>query len=211
MTPSLAPASRGGPGHTASPGGPLPPDPDELSLLLSTQLHLHDQAGSGASQGFSPGSSPARGALSGLERERKALAASCPRVLQPPRLYRRVCVPALLRGGSVLATGPEGPRAGHMIQQLPPPCRGLPCFTSAPQGLGLVRHPKQRTLPGPRRGSGPGMEEPDHPPPSARVPPPPTLSLLPKPKIHSPARLVTADDSSMTVLSVSTVHPPLTG
>ncbi|XP_041723099.1 serine-rich coiled-coil domain-containing protein 2 isoform X1 [Coregonus clupeaformis] len=181
---------------------PPVPNPDELSVLLSTQLNIHDREGPGTTpsptQGLPASSSPATGALSRPVGGQQASpeGPGCPRVLQRPRLHKPVSVPALPQryaNGSLLQSGSAGLLANNRIKQLPPPSRGLPCFNSGPQavgpslGRGVLAQP--RTL-GVRRDLGstsppsPSLEMPDLGLLRARVLVPPSLSRLPKPKIH---------------------------
>lgn len=119
-----------------------PVDPDELSHL-STHLH---HPGSAAPQGVTARDSPA----SAAQHERRAPAvtlqnsvpprsvgSNCPRMLQQPRLHKRVSLPALRSGctGGLASMKPGcffGPLA-NQPKQLPPPSRGLPCFNAGPQ------------------------------------------------------------------------------
>ncbi|XP_039639596.1 serine-rich coiled-coil domain-containing protein 2 isoform X1 [Perca fluviatilis] len=185
-----------------------PAHPDEMSHLLSTNLH---RPGFGAPQGVIARDSPASAAQSAAEHERRAPAvipqssvtaksagSTSPRMLQPPRLHKRVSLPSLKPGGTggfaSLKTGCSlGPLANH-IKQLPPPSRGLPCFNAGPQvqASSLCR----ASLLQPRRASEPcrfprcshsSLEEPDQGtlkgPGSAKILIPLSRSCLPKPKI----------------------------
>lgn len=179
---------------------PPVPNPDKLSVLLSTQLNINDREGPGTNpsptQGLPAASSPATGALSRPDEGQRASpeGPGCPRVLQRPRLHKRVSVPALPQryaNGSLLRSGSVGLLANHRTKQLPPPSRGLPCFNSGPQavgpslGRGVLAQPC--TL-GVRRDLGstspPSLEMLDLGLLRARVLVPPILSRLPKPKIH---------------------------
>ncbi|XP_020337478.1 serine-rich coiled-coil domain-containing protein 2 isoform X2 [Oncorhynchus kisutch] len=179
---------------------PPVPNPDELSVLLSTQLNINDREGPGTTpsptQWLPAASSPATGALSRPDGGPRASpeGPGCPRVLQRPRLHKRVSVPALPQrytNGSLLRSSSVGLLANHRTKQLPPPSRGLPCFNSGPQavgpylGRGVLAQP--RTL-GVRRDlestSPPSLEMLDLGLLRTRVLVPPILSRLPKPKIH---------------------------
>uniref|UniRef100_A0A8C9XG62 Coiled-coil serine rich protein 2 n=1 Tax=Sander lucioperca TaxID=283035 RepID=A0A8C9XG62_SANLU len=185
-----------------------PAHPDEMSHLLSTNLH---RPGFGALQGVIARDSPASAAQSAAEHERRAPAVipqssvtakspglTSPRMLQPPRLHKRVSLPSLKPGGTggfaSLKTGCSlGPLA-NQIKQLPPPSRGLPCFNAGPQvqASSLCR----ASLLQPRRASEPcrfprcsnsSLKEPDQGtlkgPGSAKILIPLSRSCLPKPKI----------------------------
>ncbi|XP_038846487.1 proline-rich transmembrane protein 1-like [Salvelinus namaycush] len=184
---------------------PPVPYPDELSVLLSTQLNNHVREGPGASpsptQGLAAASRPTPGALSRPEGGQQASplgpqGPGCPRILQPPRHHKRVSIPALPQGGtngSLLRSGSSALLANHRTKQLPPPSRGLPCFNSGPQAVspsldhGVLAKP--RAL-GVRRELGrtsppsPSLEMPDLGLLRARVLVPPSLSFIPMPKIH---------------------------
>lgn len=178
------------------------PNPDKLSVLLSTQLNINDREGPGTNpsptQGLPAASSPATGALSRPDEGQRASpeGPGCPRVLQRPRLHKRVSVPALPQryaNGSLLRSGSVGLLANHRTKQLPPPSRGLTCFNSDPQAVspsldhGVLAKP--RAL-GVRRDLGrtsppsPSLEMPDLGLLRARVLVPPSLSCIPMPKIH---------------------------
>lgn len=179
-------------------------DVDDLGHPLGTFLHLPD---SETSQGVTDRDSPATAALCAAQHERRApsvklqssvtprhaAGSTCPRMLQPPRLHKRVSLPALKPGGAG-SLGPSlSPLANHS-KQLPPPTRGLPCFNAGPQAHapGLCR----TSLLQPRRASEPcrnqqstesSLEEPDQGmlknPRSAKMLIPLSCSCLPKPKI----------------------------
>ncbi len=185
-----------------------PTDPDELSHLLSTRL---DCPGSGAPRGVNARDSPASAAPSAPQQEWRAPAeiqrnsltprsagSSCPRMLQPPRLHKRVSLPAMKSGGtggfaSLKPRGSSGPPADR-TKQLPPPSRGLPCFNAGPQ----VQPPSlcRTSLLQPRRASEPcrdprgtdssleeSKQETFKDPGSAKILIPLSRSCLPKPKI----------------------------
>ncbi|XP_035519304.1 serine-rich coiled-coil domain-containing protein 2 isoform X2 [Morone saxatilis] len=189
---------------TADVSGPA----DKLSRPLST--HLHHQ-GSGAPQGVNARVRPASAAQSAAQHEWKAPAvilqnsipprsagSTCPRMLQPPRLHKRVSLPALKPGGtggfaSLKPGGSLGPLANR-TKQLPPPTRGLPCFNTGPQVQ--ARSLCRTSLFQPRRASEPcrdprgtncSLEEPNQgtfkDPGSAKILIPLSHSYLPKPKI----------------------------
>ncbi|CAN9499654.1 unnamed protein product [Ophioblennius macclurei] len=122
-------------------------------------------------------------------------------MLQPPRLHKRVSLPALKPGGTGGFASPKpgcfsGPPA-NQSRQLPPPSRGLPCFNAGPQ----VQSPSACRTPllQPRRISQPcrdprshgsASEEPDQgtlkhagSAAAAAAPNPLSRSCLPKPKI----------------------------
>lgn len=183
-----------------------PADPDELSHLLSTHLH---RPGFGAPQGVTARDGPASAAQSAAQHDRRApavipqssvtpkcAASTSPRMLQPPRLHKRVSLPALKPGGTGGFASPKpgcsfGPLANR-TKQLPPPSRGLPCFNAGPQAPSLCR----TSLLQPRRAAEPcrdlrcsnsSPEEPDRgtlaDPGSAKILIPLSRSCLPKPKI----------------------------
>lgn len=185
-----------------------PANPDKLSHLLSTHLR---RPGSGAPQGVTAGDSPASAAQSAAQHERRAPAAipqssvtpksagsTSPRMLQPPRLHKRVSLPSLKPGGTGgFASLKPGCSLGPLVnrtKQLPPPSRGLPCFNAGPQ----VQAPSlcRTSLLQPRRASEPcrdprcsnsSLEESDQgthkDPGSAKILIPLSRSCLPKPKI----------------------------
>ncbi|XP_033956097.1 serine-rich coiled-coil domain-containing protein 2 [Pseudochaenichthys georgianus] len=182
-----------------------PADPDGLPRLLRTHLRP------AAPQGFAASDSAASEAQSAAQRgggapavisqssvTPKSAGSSSPRMLQPPRLHKRVSLPALKPGGtgsfaSLKPGCPLGPLANR-TKQLPPPSRGLPCFNAGPQvqSLSLCR----TSLLQPRRASEPfsdprgfhsSLEEPNQgtlrDPRSARILIPLSRSGLSKPKI----------------------------
>lgn len=182
--------------------------PGELNLLLGTHLH---RPGSGAPQGVTTRDSPASAAQSAAQHEPRAPAvtlqnsvtprsagSTCPRMLLPPRLHKRVSLPALKPGGtggfaSLKPGCPLGPLANR-TKQLPPPSRGLPCFNAGPQVQ--ARSLCRTSLLQPRRASEPcrdprctnsSLEEPDQgtlkDSGSAKILIPLSRSFLPKPKI----------------------------
>ncbi|KAK2921721.1 hypothetical protein Q8A73_001206 [Channa argus] len=126
-----------------------PTDPDELSDLLSTHLHC---PASEAPKGVTGRDRLASAAQSAVQREWRGPAAllpnsnaprsagsTCPRMLQQPRLHKRVSLPALMSGGtggfaSLKPGSPLGALANR-TKQLPPPSRGLPCFNAEPQNF----------------------------------------------------------------------------
>ncbi|XP_071336334.1 serine-rich coiled-coil domain-containing protein 2 isoform X2 [Trachinotus anak] len=185
-----------------------PAEPDKLSHLLSTHLHC---LGSGAPQGVKARDSPASAAQSAVQHEWSAPAvmlqnsvtprsagSSWPRMLQPPRLQKRVSLPALKSAGtSGFASLRLGSSLGPLTnraKQLPPPSRGLPCFNAGPQVQALsLRH---TSLLQPGRSSDPCRDpqctessplEPEQGtlknPGSAKILIPLSRSCLPKPKI----------------------------
>ncbi|XP_030643350.1 serine-rich coiled-coil domain-containing protein 2 [Chanos chanos] len=160
---------------TSQSSQPLP-DPEELSILLSTHLRIYDNHENlGHAQEVSVKEKPAPKLLSrpGDETERASpeiphaspkaphsLTQFTPRVLQAPRLHKRVFLPALplgeasgawVEGKSMLKPGST---ANHKPRQLPPPSRGLPCFSagSPPVILAPTRSllPRSRPLVGSR-------------------------------------------------------------
>ncbi|KAK2824466.1 hypothetical protein Q5P01_021641 [Channa striata] len=199
--PQRAPA----PGKTKVSG---PTDPDELSDLLSTHLHCPSSV---APQGVTGRDSLASAARSAVQREWRGPAvvpqnsvaprsagSTCPRMLQQPRLHKRVTLPALKSGGTGGFASPKpgcplGPLANR-TRQLPPPSRGLPCFNAGPQVqapslchtslLQLHRAPDHFRDP---RGTSSCREQPGQgtlkDPGSAKILIPLSRSGLPKPKI----------------------------
>ncbi|KAK7901878.1 hypothetical protein WMY93_018647 [Mugilogobius chulae] len=98
-----------------------------------------------------------------------------PRVLQPPRLHKRVSLPALKPGGAV----------GHPL--LPPPSRGLPCFDTGPQVQAPSEcrtpvHQSYRDLPRTQSSPEPLSLSKLREPATAKIPIPAGRSCLPKPK-----------------------------
>ncbi|XP_067311550.1 serine-rich coiled-coil domain-containing protein 2 isoform X2 [Pseudorasbora parva] len=125
MDPILPPA---GDPHVESK--PLP-DPEELSWLLSTHLRIQDNNESD-SQGARE--QIARPTLEShqnkLLRTPHTLSFS-PRVLQPPRLHKRVTLPVLPVGLGSGSNQKPRPSMNHKAHQLlPPPSRGLPCYSA---------------------------------------------------------------------------------
>ncbi|XP_076142030.1 serine-rich coiled-coil domain-containing protein 2 isoform X2 [Alosa pseudoharengus] len=125
------------------------PDPEELSVLLSRHLKIHDSEAPPPSRPRSLGHPsslerpPGEGALQG-SRSLTQLPLS-PRVLQPPRVHKRVSIPVLTQGDSSRASSdcvakpslkPGFAANSRQLKQLPPPSRGLPCFNSGPPGGG---------------------------------------------------------------------------
>lgn len=184
-----------------------PAGPDELSHLLSTHLHL---PGSGAPRGVNARDSPASAAQPTTQHEWRAPAgivqnsvtpasasSASPRMLQPPRLHKRVSLPALKPGGTggLVSLKPGcslGPVASR-TKQLPPPSRGLPCYNGGPQvqprslcRTSLVQPGRSEPCSDPR-GANTSLEEPYQrtlkDPGSAKILIPMNRSCLPKPKI----------------------------
>ncbi|KTG03388.1 hypothetical protein cypCar_00017600 [Cyprinus carpio] len=99
------------------------PDPEELSRLLSTHLRIQDN-----NENDSPGAGKQIVRLTPESHQSKLLQTPhpssffSPRVLQPPRLHKRVTLPALFIGGG--SGSNPNPHGG------PPPSRGLPCFSA---------------------------------------------------------------------------------
>ncbi|KAM9847782.1 serine-rich coiled-coil domain-containing protein 2 [Aulostomus maculatus] len=181
-----------------------PADPNQLTHLLSTHLQ---RPGSGIPQKVTARDSPASPAPSAAQRVWRAdagmlqnsatprsAASACPRMLQPPRFHKPVCLPAVGSGGTggfaTLKTGCSlGPLANR-TKQLPPPSRGLPCFNTGPQVQvpSLIRTsllPSRRTSESFRDSSCTSLEQPNQGTPkdpgSAKSPL--SRSCLPKPKI----------------------------
>ncbi|KAG9346055.1 hypothetical protein JZ751_007871 [Albula glossodonta] len=189
--PTFPPAATAGP----SPG------PDQLSLLLSSRLRLDDGGVSmpaAATAMGAPQSAHHSGARHKRDGEqRKPLPPSTPserdhsdgrpRILQSLRLHKKVSVPTLSQEGATAqpATGERPaipmPASAALLKkrQLPPPTRGLPCFSSGPQSSGPAR---ALTMFGPSRPLGLRELENSAPRPGGLIPP--SLSRLPKPKIH---------------------------
>ncbi|KAJ0004655.1 hypothetical protein NQD34_010869 [Periophthalmus magnuspinnatus] len=166
--------------QTCAPPQPhsLTADPDQPSHVLSAQLQWP-----GSPHGVSAGG----GIRSEPQCEPHASSVSVgpsalmgPLVLQPPRLHKRVSLPALKPGGA----------GGHPVQSrqlLPPPSRGLPCFNTGAQ----VHTPSECRTPVlrpyrdlPRTQSGPEAlsHSKQKDPATAKIPIPTTRSGLPKPK-----------------------------
>lgn len=179
-------------------------DPNKLSHLFNTHLL---RPGFGTSQGVNDRD----GLPSAAQREGRAPAvilqnsvtprsagSTCPRMLQPLRLHKRVSLPALKPGGAS-AFAPVTPRCSfgspaNRTKQLPPPSRGLPSFNAGPQVQ--PRSLSRVSLLQPRRTSKPcrdpsgtncSLEEPNQgmprDPGSAKILIPLNRSSLPKPKI----------------------------
>lgn len=153
-------------GLSADASGPAEPDePSHLSIRLSD---------SGTPRGVTARDVPASAARSVAQLERGESAATlqnsaaprpvgspCPRMLQPPRLHKRVSLPALAPGGTsgsapLTPRCSFGPLANPQTKQLPPPSRGLPCFKAGPQAQ--VSSRCRASLPQPRRASEPSRE-----------------------------------------------------
>lgn len=185
-----------------------PADPDKRSHLLTTHLRC---PGFGASQGINARDSRASAAQSAPQHEHRAPAvmlqnsvtprsavSTCPSMLHPLRLHKRVSLPALQPGGtggfaSLKPRCSFGPLA-NQTKQLPPPSRGLPSFNAGPQvqSRGLCRTSLlqlRRTSKPCRdlRGTNTSLEDPNQgtlkDPISAEILIPLSRSCLPKPKI----------------------------
>lgn len=156
------------------------PDPEEMSRLLSTHLRIQD-----INECDSPGAGEQIARPTPESHQNKLLQTPhplslfSPRVLQPPRLHRRVTLSALPVGGCS-RSNPKSRlsvnyKAQQQQQQLPPsPSRGLPCF-SAENHIILHGQPSQAWPVVIRREANP-----EH---NASV----SLGIstrLPKPKIH---------------------------
>lgn len=117
-------AGEGSPAFPSTTGVPRQesrslPDPEELSLLLSTHLRIQDNHECD-SQIVRP--------IPNKVLRTSTPSFSSPLFLQRPRLHKRVTVPALPVGGSSEAK--PGPTMNHNAKPLPPPTRGLPCISS---------------------------------------------------------------------------------
>uniref|UniRef100_A0A8D3BAK2 Coiled-coil serine rich protein 2 n=1 Tax=Scophthalmus maximus TaxID=52904 RepID=A0A8D3BAK2_SCOMX len=185
-----------------------PAYPDKRNHLLSNRQHWPD---SGAPRGVTARDGPTSAAPSAEQHEGRAptgmlqnsvtpgpAGPTCPRLLQPPRLHKRVSLPALKPGGaggfaSLKLGSSLGPLANR-TKQLPPPSRGLPCFNAGPQ----LQAPSLRrtSLLQPRRATDPcrdlrctnsTLDEPDQgmlkDPGSDKILICLSRSCLPKPKI----------------------------
>lgn len=145
----------GTPTDADTPVGDLPVEPDKLSGLSSPRLRCP-----GASQEEDGGDSPASVAPAATLQKSvapRAAASTCPRLLQPLRLQKRVSLPALRPGGTAGASSLQSGSAlvplAKQLTQLPPPSRGLPSFHAEPQV-----HPRSlcgASLLQPRRASRP--------------------------------------------------------
>ncbi|XP_056623414.1 serine-rich coiled-coil domain-containing protein 2 isoform X1 [Triplophysa dalaica] len=104
------------------------PDPEELSQLLSTHLHIQDNRESDSQQN---GEHIVRPTLHNRHNRVQSMSLSffSPRVLQGPRLHRRFTLSALPQGVTTEANPKLAPNAMN-AKQLPPPSRGLPCVNS---------------------------------------------------------------------------------
>lgn len=124
VLPSLAPRISGVP-HKESRSLP---DPEELSQLLSTHLRIQDNHKSDSQQnGEHVVRSTPHNRHNNVQRTSPSFFS--PRVLQGPRLHRRVTLSALPQGGGREANPKLAPNAMNATQ-LPPPSRGLPCVSS---------------------------------------------------------------------------------
>ena len=121
--------------------------PDKLSHLPSTNLHCLRSC---TPQGITAKDSRASASQSAGQHAWRAPAvilqdsvtprsasSTCPRLLQPPRLHKRVSLPAPKLGGtagfSSLKPHCSSGSPANQTKQLPPPSRGLPCFNAGPQ------------------------------------------------------------------------------
>lgn len=161
-------ADRGAPADADSLVGELKPD-----NLTSTRLRCPP-----ASQEESAGDSPASGAQSEWRAPAtvlqkpvtpRAAAPTCPRLLQPLRLQKRVSLPALRPGGttgvSPLKSGSSLVPLANQPKQLPPPSRGLPSFHAEPQvhprslcGTSLLQPRRTSRPPRDTRGTGSSLD-----------------------------------------------------
>lgn len=138
-----------------------PVDPHKLSGLINTRLrclgasveeNTSDGPGSGAHSEW-------RAPTTMLQKSvtPRAAASTCPRLLQPLRLQKRVSLPALKPGAtggvSSLKSGSSLAPLANQPRQLPPPSRGLPSFHAEPQVH--PRSPCGTSLLQPRRTSRP--------------------------------------------------------
>ncbi|XP_048047287.1 serine-rich coiled-coil domain-containing protein 2 isoform X1 [Megalobrama amblycephala] len=106
------------------------PDPEELSWLLSTHLRIQDNESNSQEAGEQIARPTPESRQKKLLQTPHTLSFS-PRFLQPPRLHKRVTLPALHIGGSSGSNPKPGPSVNHMSHQLlPPPSRGLPCYSA---------------------------------------------------------------------------------
>nr|XP_019954267.1 PREDICTED: serine-rich coiled-coil domain-containing protein 2-like [Paralichthys olivaceus]XP_019954274.1 PREDICTED: serine-rich coiled-coil domain-containing protein 2-like [Paralichthys olivaceus] len=178
---------------------------DKRSHLLSNHLHC---PGSGAPRGVTARDSPTSEALSAGQHEGRAptvmlqssvtprsAGPTYPRLLQPPRLHKRVSLPALKPGGAGgFASLKLGSSLGPLAKQLPPPSRGLPCFSAGPQvpapslrRTSLLQPRRASDLCRDQRCSDSPLEEPDQgtlkDPGSEKIQISLSRSCLPKPKI----------------------------
>ncbi|KAJ8404769.1 hypothetical protein AAFF_G00331560 [Aldrovandia affinis] len=187
------------PYHPDAAGASAPGPPDQPGLLLRSRLrpddgpvatatpaaarhpvarHRPDGEQRRALPPAAPGPGPAPAEMDHGDRR--------PRFLQSLRLHKKVSVPTLSQEGALRPAAGERPAipmpgsaALPKKKQLPPPTRGLPCFSSGPQPSGLARAP---TLFGLYRPLG--LREPENGLPKAGGLIPPNYSRLPKPKIH---------------------------
>ncbi|XP_051578987.1 serine-rich coiled-coil domain-containing protein 2-like isoform X1 [Myxocyprinus asiaticus] len=106
------------------------PDPEELSQLLSTHLRIQDNHKSDSHGTGEQIMRPTQDNLQNKLQTPHPLSFFSPRVLQPPHLHERITLPALpLEGGRGVNPKP-GPTLNHKVKLLPPPTRGLPCFSA---------------------------------------------------------------------------------
>ncbi|XP_067222824.1 serine-rich coiled-coil domain-containing protein 2 isoform X2 [Chanodichthys erythropterus] len=107
------------------------PDPEELSWLLSTHLRIQDNESNSQEAGEQIVRPTPESHQKKLLQTPHTLSLS-PRFLQPPRLHKRVTLPALHIGGSNGSNPKPGPSVNHKAHQLlpPPPSRGLPCYSA---------------------------------------------------------------------------------
>lgn len=145
--------------HTGAdtPVGDPVDDPDKPSGLISPRLRSP-----GASQEEEARDSPV------LHKSvaPRAAASTCPRLLQPLRLQKRVSLPALkpaaTAAASPLKSGSSLVPLANQLKQLPPPSRGLPSFHAEPSRslCGPWQLQPRRTSRPPRdaRGSGSSLD-----------------------------------------------------
>lgn len=107
------------------------PDPEELSWLLSTHLRIQDTNESDSQGASDQIARPTPESHHKKLLQRPHTLSFSPRVLQPPRLHKRVSLPALPIGGGSGSNPKPGPSVNHKAHQLlPPPSRGLPCYSA---------------------------------------------------------------------------------
>ncbi|XP_071266198.1 serine-rich coiled-coil domain-containing protein 2-like isoform X1 [Salvelinus alpinus] len=190
------------PSPASTPPAGCVPGPEDLSLLLSTQLKISDSEGP-EGRTCSP---PHPGSRLRLDSAKRIPPPCLP---QSPGSLKKASIPERPHEGPTTTTttttqtsmagfprvvrgiqGGGGLRPGHIAPQLrlsllPPASRGQPCYSSAPQssasflGPALPAFPRTRA---PRQT--PGLREPESGGLKARGLGPPSLLRLPKPKGH---------------------------
>ncbi|XP_041714432.1 serine-rich coiled-coil domain-containing protein 2-like isoform X2 [Coregonus clupeaformis] len=190
------------PTSTSAPPAGCVPGLEELSLLLSTQLKISDSEGP-EGRTCSPPLPGSRLRLDSAKRIPAPCLPQSPGSLKKASILKRpqegpptttttttqssmAGFPRVVRG----IQGRGGLRPGLIapqskLRQLPPPSRGLPCYSSTPQSSDSFLGPALPAFPRPRAPrQTPGLREPESGGLKARGLVPPSLLRLPKPKGH---------------------------